>query len=382
MILALYVIDLALNKSGEERQTSYEEHDMPCCLRLQSQTTITYSIRTKNSIDHNIQNMPKNFDFTDIKTLISTARLNGYRSAFDTESDAETFGIYAWNLELAGALGSLLQLVEVALRNTINEAGKININTPVGEYWFDHIPSNQVEDEEALPLPNGTKPLIESIQKKNFVDGIKKAKRNAKKLLKKKLGEDTTAIPTIDQIISQTDFSVWEYIFDKCFYDGDSNSGFLWPKGYIKAFKKPPTVTGKNKQFQQRDIIRRRIEMIRSLRNRVYHNEPLWSDSGSNDITKIVSSVNKKIDEILELTYWISPSLNRFIKGSAVTHRLKIIVSENEIESYLYKNQPIEIVDIESLNRLIDDISEKDIKVIIKNNGTDSFIYCKKNRFN
>ncbi|MBX9331579.1 hypothetical protein K5M56_10005, partial [Serratia marcescens] len=211
-------------------------------------------------------------DFTDIKKLISSARLTSYQSAFKANDNAELLGIYNWNLELTGALNSLLQLVEVALRNAINEAGKRNIVTAAGEHWFEKVPSNLVEDDSGALLADGSKPMIIASQTTGFKTGLAKATKNAQKILKKKLGETTTAVPTLDQIISQTDFCVWEYILDKSFYDGDATKNFLWPKGFLTAFKKLPTVTGKNKQFQQRDIIRRRVETVRMLRNRVAHN--------------------------------------------------------------------------------------------------------------
>ncbi|MEG3130820.1 Abi family protein [Pantoea cypripedii] len=239
--------------------------------------------------------MPKSFDFTDMERLISQARLTSYKSAFALTNKAEIFGIYSWNLELSGALNSLIQLVEVALRNAINEAGKKTIPTQPGQHWFEVVPYNLIEDDDAALLSDGSKPLIISPQVKDFEKGINKATRNAQKLLKKKLGDDTAAVPTLDQIISQTDFCVWEYILDKSYYDGDAKKGFLWPKGFLSAFKKLPPVTGKNKQFQQRDIIRRRIESIRMLRNRVAHNEPVWKDADVYDKSAIIQGLLKKL---------------------------------------------------------------------------------------
>jgi len=156
--------------------------------------------------------MPKNFDFTDMVRLISPARLASYNSAFGVSNKAELFGLYSWNLELSGALNSLLQLVEVALRNTINEAGKNCIVAGPNQHWFEAVPFNLIEDENAEPLANGSYPMIKAAQVKDFESGLAKAKKSAQKLLKKKLGEDTAAVATLDQIISQTDFSVWEYI--------------------------------------------------------------------------------------------------------------------------------------------------------------------------
>ncbi|OBU07851.1 hypothetical protein AYY16_00090 [Morganella psychrotolerans] len=196
------------------------------------------------------------------------------------------------------------------------------------------------------------------------------------------MGETTTAVPTLDQIISQTDFSAWEYILDKSFYDGDATKNFLWPRGFLTAFKKLPTVTGKNKQFQQRDIIRRRIETVRMLRNRVAHNEPIWKDADSDDIADILQKLQDKINDVLELTFWISPALNTFIKNSSVKYRLDMMLCEHEIKNALYKNVALDISDIDSLNQTLTDSKSSTTRVLIKSNGMDGILFSKKNRFN
>lgn len=326
--------------------------------------------------------MPKTFDFTDIERLVSSARLNSYRTAFRTVGKADLFGIYSWNLELSGALNSLLQLVEVALRNAINEAGKTHVETAAGQNWFDVVPFTLIEDETAVLAEGEQPPLIKAQQTKDFFSGISSAKKKAQRLLRKKLGEDTTAVPTLDQIISQTDFSVWEYILDKSFYDGDAAKKFIWPKGYITAFKKPPQVEGKNKQFQQRDMIRRRIETVRMLRNRVAHNEPVWKDVNTDDTSVIIHKLKDKINEVLELTYWISPVLYTYIKNGSIIHRLNILLCEHEINNSLYKNSDIDIVDLSSLNIAVTDIHSDDKRLLIQVNGKRSIIFSRKNRFN
>lgn len=326
--------------------------------------------------------MPKNFDFTDMVRLISPARLASYNSAFGVSDKAELFGLYSWNLELSGALNSLLQLVEVALRNTINEAGKNCIVASPNQHWFEAVPFNLIEDENADPLADGSYPMIKAAQVKDFESGLAKAKKSAQKLLKKKLGEDTAAVATLDQIISQTDFSVWEYILDKSFYDGDATKGFLWPKGFLTAFKKLPNVTGKNKQFQQRDIIRRRIETIRMLRNRVAHNEPIWKDADVNDMAEIVSNLEKKINDIVELTYWISPSLNLFIRNSALMFRLKMLIGEFEIKNATYQNDNIHIPDIAALHAVLQECEDSNRRLVITSEKKCGVIYHKKHRFN
>ncbi|GAA0338910.1 hypothetical protein AYY16_00100 [Morganella psychrotolerans] len=50
IILALYVLDLALHESGEEHQTSYAEKTKPMWFRLQSKFRLFYSIKGRPNI--------------------------------------------------------------------------------------------------------------------------------------------------------------------------------------------------------------------------------------------------------------------------------------------------------------------------------------------
>jgi hypothetical protein len=201
-------------------------------------------------------------------------------------------------------------------------------------------------------------------------------------LLKRKLGDTTTATPTLDQIISQTDFSVWEYILDKSYYDGDATKGFLWPKGFVTAFKRLPPVTGKNKQFQQRDILRRRVESIRHLRNRVSHNEPTWKEGELSSVGDIITFLNAKVRDLLDLTYWISPDFNMFVKSSAVYHRLCALICEYEISNATYKNDPIDILSVENINQAIVKSGKQGLKVHIRSEALSAVVQAKNNRFN
>ncbi|WP_336777534.1 hypothetical protein [Pantoea sp. USHLN256] len=326
--------------------------------------------------------MPNNFDFTDMVRLVSPARLTSYHTAFSVTNKAEVFGLYSWNLELSGSINSLLQLVEVALRNAINEAGKDCIVVTPHQLWFEQLPYHLITDENTAPSANGLKPLIKASQVRNFESGFAKAKKNAQRLLRKKLGANTTAVATLDQIISQTDFSVWEYIFDKSFYDGDASKGFLWPRGFLTAFKRLPHVSGKNQQFQQRDIIRRRVESIRMLRNRVAHNEPVWKDVEFSDCAAIIAGLTKKIAEIVELTYWISPVLNTFVRNSALMHRLNMLLCVHEMENATYHNGSLEMTSMDTLHDTLIKSGQYNRRVLISLRGLNGVIHARKHRFN
>jgi Abi-like protein. len=325
--------------------------------------------------------MPKNFDFTDMVKLTSSARLSSYRSTFTIADDAELFGLYSWNLELSGAFCSLIQLIEVAIRNAINEAGKKYITTEHNVHWFNVIPYSLSCEINSDVKCDGKDKLVKSAKVKGFESGIVKAERNARKMLQKKLGKDTLATPTLDQIISQTDFSVWEHILDKSFYDGDASKGYLWPKGFATAFKKMPMVTGKNRQFKQRDIIRRRVEAVRVLRNRVAHNEPIWKDACFIDRSSVIRCLEEKIADIVELAYWISPVLHAFIRDGALVQRLKSIVCAYEMNNAMYLNLSSNIDSMETLIQVLQECHVYNRRIMIQNENIKALVCANKNRF-
>lgn len=64
--------------------------------------------------------------------------------------------------------------------------------------------------------------------------------------------------------------------------------------------------------FHQRDSIRRRIEEVRAFRNRISHNEPAWRVSDISSPEEVISVLNEKLDNMIELLYWISPKFKRY----------------------------------------------------------------------
>lgn len=289
-------------------------------------------------------------DFSKVQDLISNPRLITYSRSLGIEAE-DLLAAYAWHLNVVSNFYPLVQLIEVALRNAINNQAVLFYTKKA---WFDQIPSNQETNDY------GTSRETEMVGK--FRDNIKSAKKKAKKILKEK-GLDVE--PNIDQIIAQTDFSTWEYILDKGFYDG-GDSNFLWPHKFYKVFKKPPIYDGNNPMFHQRDMIRRRIEEIRNFRNRLSHNEPIWRASEVNGASEVFDYLERKYQNIIELAYWISPQLKLFIVKMGFDSRIKLCLTNNELNRFLEKIEVSQITKIEDFAGLVQDMYQTNRVVSFK----------------
>ena len=294
--------------------------------------------------------MPLNYDYDEPKKLISDARLSSYKHIICSNSDAELLGAYSWNMAVVGAFYPLIQLVEVALRNAINQVGMKHLTSIPDKYWLETV-QHTLTSEGKVPK-----------QVKGFKDKIKKAHSDAKKSLIQKGLENTQ--PSIDQIISQTDFVTWEYIFDKHFYNGNNQqkAHCLWPHYLLKVFKKLPKVAGKNPQFHQRDIIRRRIEEIRLFRNRLSHNEPVWRVHHVKSKHDAILALTQMAEHIMELLFWISPKFKNYVVDIGIYSRITHLLNITEFERYLHISTLHEINDIPSLIELVSHSNQHNIK--------------------
>ncbi|MGL5073729.1 MAG: hypothetical protein ACRC61_21015 [Aeromonas salmonicida] len=303
--------------------------------------------------------MPFNYDYSEPARLFSSARLLSYETSIATENDAQLFGAYSWNLSIVGAFYPLLQIIEVSLRNTIDSAAQQHhIDNGGTGHWFDSPKYTQELNEQQQPLT--------AEQVKKFKAKISSAKKSAKDALEEKGASNTS--PSRDQIISQTDFSTWEYILDKHFYDG-SDASFLWPRCMVKCFKKLPRYAQKNPAFHQRDIIRRRIEEVRSFRNRISHNEPAWKLADGKNKALIISSLTDKLDRMMELLYWISPKFHAYTQDIGIESRIRQLLSVRELDRYMHSYITEEISDLGKLHTLLIGVNGENKKINIKLNG-------------
>lgn len=185
-----------------------------------------------------------------LKYYLSLPRFNIYlhRTQNDVEKACQ---LYKVNIELSEAFYPVLAILEVSLRNTIHATLKHYYQD---EYWF----KNQLPTE-FLPL------ISETIQKLTLQ------------------GKTITA----DRIVAELNFGFWCRLFNHNY------AKFLWKPLHL-IFKHIP------KSLRQRHHIAAALYRMRTLRNRIFHYEPIFSQ---------LQDIEDLYREMLVFLAWIDQDL-------------------------------------------------------------------------
>lgn len=303
--------------------------------------------------------MPESYDYAEPTRLLSRIRLSSYATSLATQTDAQILGAYCWNLAIVGAFYPLIQVVEVALRNALHHVTSAKYQGENGEYWFSLVPNRLDTDDNGQPM------IAEQVRK--FNDCIKSAKKSARRNLENK--GIANPIPTVDQVISQCDFATWEYLMDKHFYDG-SDKRYLWPHELTRVFRKLPRVQEtKNPMFHQRDAVRRRIEEVRSFRNRISHNEPAWRVGSVRNKQDVIEQLTEKLINIMELLFWISPKFKKYVMDVGIESRIRQILCMKELERYMHSYERYEVTDLYKISALLTETNMNNHRCYFQVNG-------------
>jgi hypothetical protein len=193
-----------------------------------------------------------------LRKAISHERLEAYRQRGTNGDDLNLFAHYAWNVALCESLYPTLQGLEVALRNSINDAATTAYRK---ELWYD--------DSRVIPHPRE-----------------QEAVRKAKDTLIRE-GKPHEA----GRIIAELNFGFWTSLFDVRYEQ------ILWPRLLKAVFPFMP------RTIRTRKTLSKRLHRIRHLRNRVFHHEPIW----------YWRDLIQQHDELREAIGWINPAMLEMI---------------------------------------------------------------------
>ena len=187
---------------------------------------------------------------TQLKYFLSSPRFNVYFATTNNDFD-KAYKLYRSNIELSEAFYPILSVLEISLRNSINETLKIYFNDP---YWF----------KNSLPI--------------EFLPFVSEA---IKKLTAQR------KIITADRIIAELNFGFWNRLFNRNYTE------LLW-KPLRLIFKNTP------KQLRRRDTIADSLYRVRTLRNRIYHYEPIFRN---------LHDIEKQYNDMIIFLTWLDKDL-------------------------------------------------------------------------
>lgn len=202
-------------------------------------------------------------NITNIISVISEPRLSPYDYLLRPVCKENSLKSYFILTDLSSHFFSLLQMIEIGLKNKINFA---MCEYTKDSLWFD-----------SLTLTQPSKDLIQAARHKA-----------AKDFSNKKTS------PEANDIVARISFGYWVYWLDKT----HSQHAF-WDSHAVQLFGVQKAELGQ--VFSQ-------LLKANSLRNRLYHNEPVWKKDNlfRTDLRKAINNLIHKYDEMLALLKIIS----------------------------------------------------------------------------
>lgn len=202
-------------------------------------------------------------NITNIISVISEPRLSPYDYLLRPVCKENSLKSYFILTDISSHFFSLLQMIEIGLKNKINIA---MYEYTQDELWFD-----------SLTLTQPSKNLIQAARDKAVKDFSNKK-----------------ATPQTNDIVARISFGYWVYWLDKTHSQHD-----FWDKYAPQLFGVQKAELGK--VFNQ-------LIKANSLRNRLYHNEPIWKKDNlyRTDLRKAINNLIHKYDEMLALLKIIS----------------------------------------------------------------------------
>ncbi len=206
--------------------------------------------------------------------LLGSARLQPYLAEAAGDLD-RAFELYAWAVEIAGAMHSHLSYVEIAARNALDLAIADRNETQGTEYG------------RAWSLEHHAAPQLYALMKNE----TKQARRNATHAVARRAADHPRhgVVPTHDDVVAQMSFGTWSTLIAGQVQNNARQRQF-WLDATHNAF---PHLADTE---QSRRWVGHQLEELRDLRNRVAHHD---------NILRV--NIGKRLSLMLSLLAKINP---------------------------------------------------------------------------
>lgn len=185
-------------------------------------------------------------ELQELPSVISAPRFATYLQAMGNDRE-RALALYEWNLDLSSALIVPLQVCEVAVRNGIAEA----IEAVHGANW---------------PRNNG------------FIRSLPRPKRRTDYDPASDLTSCAARLATTGKIVAELKFAFWERVFTA------GQDSRIWNAHFRTYF---PGAPAGQSIAQCRATAYADLRIIRALRNRIAHHEPIFTRNIADDYQRI-----------------------------------------------------------------------------------------------
>lgn len=259
---------------------------------------------------------------------ISVARLSSYKAMFRGASDHELYGIYCWNEALSAALFRLISITEVVMRNRFHAAlsqhfhSHLSVGGNHSNDWYNHASlSSKSRKKVESETHYWNKRTQQSRPKKNP--------------------------PSANDVVSKMSFGFWQNLLDIT----DIPWGDLLPDiipGHRYKNSRHWSV------LRHQDAFYARLELVRRIRNRIAHFEPIWKQRDLLEERRVrqgsprlqteyhapvtpeqaIQRLRLIHDRTVELLKWFSPDRSNDYKVSYVANHFDWLCSPEGLEAY------------------------------------------------
>ena len=236
--------------------------------------------------------------YNQLEKSISANRLSTYKLSAIHHSYPDTIVNYLWNTKLSENFYQLLQNLEVALRNAIYDAFTVHFSTQPFFYLYEtDIKQPYIKRREYHSF--GCWKMIGKV-KSNFTN---------------------QGVPPSDgKIIAQLNFGFWTTLLNEKHYRIK-----MWRVILADVFPHYTFTKSRDNDMKQ---IAKKIDKIRTFRNRIFHYEPIFNQGGLDAIH----------NDIIDVLGWINPELQKL--SLAFDEFDKIIDSKRHIRKKLNRLYP------------------------------------------
>lgn len=284
---------------------------------------------------------------------LSAPRLSSYQALVGAGTAENTVGAYVWSLELNSALAPLLSMVEVLLRNGIQQAATAQFGKP--DWHQDVLKWQGSQEFQGKAAANATfhqdfyRPGCPPYDKRTVWLGTNKykprryfspaeSKREEIVWRLNKEGKPNTP----DQMVAHAMFGFWLDLLAPGFEGADPLA--LWPKCTSAVFP--------NDVSMDRAKVARYLNDIKKLRNRVSHHEPVWSLAAPKTPSGVHTYMTQQVTQMVELVGAMNHDVVTLLHNCGTLGRLEWLLQPQTIAAYAGQSQAA-TVDMRRLTRTV-----------------------------